>query len=614
MMRMITNRFPAKGGCAVCQTSVPALAGWTANVDGRWVVWCTEHKGTDVRKRPVVVTTDDGPPRVSVDMTDFGSMAFKMINIVDAAMFMVAKTAIHGATRNDKDGSFRCPVEIGAQIVDRLRRQDSFVVDVLPKASAFLQAHASQGALDEEAATDRARAVDEQLRARGQALFPFQKIGCAWLAKQGGAILGDDMGLGKTIQALVAAPEASPVVVVCPNVAKGVWLRESRRWRPDLRPTVLSGRNSFRWPEIGEMVVINYDVLSEDQSRCPTCREKDADDPVCGACVVLPPAPQGVVLIADEAHALKNLKAARSRRFRVLAAKARKAKGRVWLLTGTPLLNDASELWALLSTISKAKQVFGSFENFIAKTGIDGGVIDTPMISERLQEIMLRRLKRDHLKELPGKLVEYQDVDIDPDSVRVLGDLEKTMRDKGIDIEKAIQAAFDGSDAAIDIGTLSAMRKVLAVAKVPAAIEFVDALSMAGVTTIVFSAHRAPAEVFGQRDGWALITGDTSAAERTAIEDRFQRGELRGVAGTIAAMGVAITLTRASHVVFVDPDWVPAMNEQGEDRAYRIGQTKPVTVTYLVADHAVDRLVAKCLARKRQLIAATVDAAVKGAA
>lgn len=612
MMRMITNRFAAKGGCAVCHTPVPEHAGWTANIDGRWVVWCREHKGTDVRKRSVVVKTDNGPPRVSVDMTDFGSMAFKMINIVDAAMFMVAKTAIHGATRNE-DGSFRCPVEIGQQIIERLRRQDSFAIDVLPQASAFLQAYAAQNASDEDAANDRARAVDDKLRARGQALFPFQRVGCAWLSRQGGAILGDDMGLGKTIQALVAAPEASPVVVVCPNVAKGVWLRESRRWRPDLRPTVLSGRNSFRWPEMGEMVVINYDVLSEDQSRCPTCREKDADDPVCGACVVLPPAPQGLVLIADEAHALKNLKAARSRRFRVLAAKARKAKGRVWLLTGTPLLNDARELWALLSTISKAKQVFGSYENFVSKTGLDGGLIDTPMVSERLQEVMLRRLKRDHLKDLPGKTVEYQDVDIDPESVRVLGDLEASMRAKGIDIEKAIQAAFDGSDAGIDIGTLSAMRKVLAIAKVPAAIEYVDTLSSDGAT-IVFSAHRAPAEIFGQRDGWALITGDTSAAERTAIEDRFQRGELRGVAGTIAAMGVAITLTRASHVVFVDPDWVPAMNEQGEDRAYRIGQTKPVTVTYLVADHAVDRLVAKCLARKRQLIAATVDAAVQGAA
>jgi SWI/SNF-related matrix-associated actin-dependent regulator 1 of chromatin subfamily A len=126
---------------------------------------------------------------------------------------------------------------------------------------------------------------------------------------------------------------------------------------------------------------------------------------------------------------------------------------------------------------------------------------------------------------------------------------------------------------------------------------------------LVFSAHRAPVDACASREGWASITGDTSADERGRIEEAFQAGKLKGVAATIAAAGVALTLTRASRVIFADLDWTPANNDQARDRANRIGQTQSVLVTTLVADHDLDARIHDLIGFKRTLNAVTVEAA-----
>jgi SNF2 family DNA or RNA helicase len=156
---------------------------------------------------------------------------------------------------------------------------------------------------------------------------------------------------------------------------------------------------------------------------------------------------------------------------------------------------------------------------------------------------------------------------------------------------------------------LSAARAALATAKIPALLELVEDLEEQEEPCVIFSAHRAPIDALAEREGWAVITGDTSATKRTEIEEKFQRGELRGIGATIAAGGTAITLTRASRMIFVDRDWTPALNEQAEDRIHRIGSKKPVLYTNLVADHVLDRRIAEVLGRKRALIDASVDAA-----
>jgi hypothetical protein len=124
---------------------------------------------------------------------------------------------------------------------------------------------------------------------------------------------------------------------------------------------------------------------------------------------------------------------------------------------------------------------------------------------------------------------------------------------------------------------------------------------------LVFSAHRAPIDVLKGRPGWRVITGDVSPEQRTEIENEFQAGRLKGIGATIQAGGVAITLTRGSHQIWVDRLWTPALNAQAEDRQIRIGQTRGVLIIHLVAEHALDRKVDGMLASKQRLISETVD-------
>ncbi len=102
--------------------------------------------------------------------------------------------------------------------------------------------------------------------------------------------------------------------------------------------------------------------------------------------------------------------------------------------------------------------------------------------------------------------------------------------------------------------------------------------------------------------------GGSGAAGR-GRDDAFQRGELKGIGCTIKAGGVAITLTRASNEIFVDREPVPALNEQAEDRCFRMGQKRAVLVRILVARHPLDERIMEIIEGKRALVAATVEAA-----
>jgi hypothetical protein len=437
-----------------------------------------------------------------------------------------------------------------------------------------------------------------------------------------------------TIQALAALPEGARAVVVGPAVAKGVWERECKRWRPDLTPVVLSGRGSFRWPSAGELVITNYDVLADApmdakdraelnakatkapiESAAKIFAKIAADDVVLELHVSVP---AGLCVIADEAHAVKGKrnKVARCARFGALADAAFEAGGRIWLLTATPILNSPPELWNLLSLIRAQKIVFGSYPNFKrlcggASNGFgttwEAGGIDAGSIGPKLREVMLRRMKTDVLDQLPAKTVEIVEVALDTSTMRRLDAITAELAAHGIDLAAAIKAAASSNSIAFE--QIARARALLATAKAAHAMAMADDLEEAGEPAIVFSAHRAPVDVLAQRPGWATITGDTPPAERTKIEESFQRGELRGIAGTIKAMGVAITLTRACHVIFIDSEWTPKLNEQAEDRAYRIGQARAVNIVYLKADHDVDDRVFELCAIKRGIVARTVDAA-----
>jgi hypothetical protein len=119
--------------------------------------------------------------------------------------------------------------------------------------------------------------------------------------------------------------------------------------------------------------------------------------------------------------------------------------------------------------------------------------------------------------------------------------------------------------------------------------------------------------MIGGRKGWGLITSETSIEDRHAIVKAFQAGELLGVAGTIGAMGVGLTMTKGSNILRIGRDWTPAMNWQAEDRALRHGQTAEfVLINDLVADHVLDvRLTFLLLEKEETLEQSTLAAAVR---
>jgi len=474
-----------------------------------------------------------------------------------------------------------------------------FAVDVDDALRAALDARATVIETDVEEALARAERIDAELRSRGLALFPFQRLGVGWLAPRIGAGLFDEMGLGKTVQALTAAPAAAPILVVAPAVAKGTWVAEAARWRPDLRPTILRGRDSFRWPEAGEMVVTNYDILPN----------QAAGDPL-----------PGTVLIADEAHALKNPRALRTVRFRALSRSVRAASGRVWLLTGTPLLGKPDELWHVLMAADLATEAFGTWSRFCELVGgykgrfgmVWSGKI-SPDVPELLRRVSLQRRRVDVLPDLPTKIYRTIEVECVDDALRklcdeVLATLRAYCDARGISLEAAIEEVMETKGGGVTFDQMSRVRHRLAIAKIPALIALVEEREEAGVPCVVFSRHRAPVEALQTRGGWGILTGDQTGDERTSTVAAFQAGKLRGIAATIQAGGVAITLTHANEVLFVDLDWTPALNQQAEDRVCRIGQTRGVIVTRIQADHELDAHVNRILDRKQQLISATVEA------
>ncbi len=420
------------------------------------------------------------------------------------------------------------------------------------------------------------------------------------------SILADDMGLGKTLQALMSLDEGQRAIVVCPKIAKHVWKRETELWRPDLLATICETAKDFRWPRQGEIIVVNFPLLPRPEEVAESFYPR-LPEPLYST------TPEKVRLIGDEVHFVKEPTSQRTRAFKALSDAIREKGGVASLLSGTPLVNHPSELWAVLQSAGLGYEAFGDYETFrklFAGTALPNGTTlwgtPDPEVAQRLARVMLRRTK-DGVLDLPPKRHEVITVDADLSDAALVHVLD--LIDGGAETVSRWKSLRDLDG--LPIEELSRCRAALALAKLPAAIDMLDQIDEETDGTepvVVFSAHRQPVDTIAQRPGWASITGDTSTAQRMQIEKNFQAGKLKGIAATIAAAGTALTLTRASTCLFVDQAWTPAANMQAEDRIYRIGQTRSVRIIILSTAHPLDYRVNQLLVSKRKLIAASIDA------
>jgi SWI/SNF-related matrix-associated actin-dependent regulator 1 of chromatin subfamily A len=441
---------------------------------------------------------------------------------------------------------------------------------------------------------ERAQALAKELDIDGEAadsraeddrLYAYQKVGVRWMSRKPSALLADEMGLGKTVQALLAIPEGVPVVVACPASLKGNWRNECRTWRPDFRPVVLTGSKSWIRPSKGEMVILNYEILPDH----------------------MPHLLDNTYVVLDEIHMTKNPDAIRTERSRSMIEAALTSGGRAWGLTGTPMLNNPKELWQVLDNLQLAEAAFGSFRRFrwmfsYSRGGGWGRAREDADVPKRLEKVMLRREKKNVLPDLPVKRWKELPVEV---SLKAQKELDRFWQD----IQERVEA---GELKLLPNGLppfeeMSAVRRLLAEYKIPAMLKVIEEYEQAGEPLVVFSAHKGPVEAAAKRPGWKAIYGETPHEERTQILEDFQAGKLKGVAGTIKAMGVGHTLTHSSHEMFVDLEWTPALNTQAEDRIHRISQDRGCLYTILVGDHDLDRRMAEVLCEKKEIIESVIQ-------
>lgn len=558
---------------------------------------------------------DEQPPKV-VELSLEGAFAIiKPKGFLGGDVFRVYQTCIAGAVFNRERRVNVAPMDKVPAILKRLREAD-FDVEVSPELADALKSHTAQLWTDLKGSDERADAVDAELQKKGLALYPFQRFGAKWLSTRRGALLADEQGTGKTIEALAALPSHAAVLVIAPAVAKGVWKREIKRFRPHLHISILEGRNSFRWPEPGEVVILNYDILPDMHVPAVKSGSKKTQgciDKLCKGCgpglPIISSVPKELVCIVDEAHALKSNKAKRTLKFRSLSECIRAHGGRVWLLTGTPLMNRPQELWSVYQAAGIAQEAFGSWKEFLRLFngvpaywgGFDWGTPEAEC-AERIKRVCLRRLRAEVLPELPVKIWRTIDVSVDSKTLKAC---DKILKEYG-GIKKILHLI---ENEGLTFETMASIRHALAVAKMPALLDMIEDFEEQEEPVVVFSAHRAVVEELSKRSGWAVIMGGVKAEERTRIEDAFQAGKLKGVACTIAAGGVAITLTRSHNAIFTDLEWTPALNAQAEDRICRIGQSRGCIITVLQAEHELDERIIELLLRKQQMISSTVDEA-----
>ena len=285
------------------------------------------------------------------------------------------------------------------------------------------------------------------------------------------------------------------------------------------------------------------------------------------------------LVILDEAHNVKNVDSARHK----LAADLR--CDRIWQLTGTPMTNRPLDLWGLLvvgrHAMSADKIRYGMryCRGHLGEHGWDfRGASNLPELSVKLSDWMLRRTK-DEVLDLPPKI-------------------RATQR---CTVPRALANATYS-----DIGAMMHGRSELAAAKVGATLERVEDVLEAEDKVIVFSESLAALDGLGKKlahYGVVRIDGSVSPVARTAIVERFQSDpSIRVFLGQTRAAGVGITLTAATSVIFNDLSLVPAYLAQAEDRAYRIGQNKRVSVVYMIADAALDTACWEMLREKLEII------------
>ncbi|MFD3620886.1 DEAD/DEAH box helicase [Streptomyces sp. NPDC058676] len=436
-------------------------------------------------------------------------------------------------------------------------------------------------------------------------LRDYQLRGLAWLDLMTslglGGCLADDMGLGKTITLIalhLRRARTEPTLVVCPASLLGNWQREITRFAPGVPVRRFHGPDRSLDDLDGGFVLTTYGTM---RSAAPRLAEQ----------------PWGMV-VADEAQHVKNPYSATAKALRTIPTSARVA------LTGTPVENNLSELWALLDWTTPG--LLGPLKSFRARhaRAVENGEDDEAVarLARLVRPFLLRRKKSDPgiVPELPPKTETDHPVPLTREQaalyeavvresllaietaqgigrrglvLKLLSALKQICDHPALYLKEDVPAAATDRLAARS-GKMALLDELLdtLLAEDGSALVFTQYVGMARLITSHLTARAVPVD---------LLHGGTPVPERERMVDRFQSGETPVLVLSLKAAGTGLNLTRAGHVVHFDRWWNPAVEEQATDRAYRIGQTQPVQVHRLITEGTVEDRIAEMLEAKRAL-------------
>ena len=445
----------------------------------------------------------------------------------------------------------------------------------------------------------------------------YQHEGLNWMQTlrelEVGGILGDDMGLGKTLQALAhllcekqAGRLQAPALAVMPTSLIPNWIDEAARFTPQLKVLALHGaqrQNDFTRLTDYDLVLTTYALLPRDLETLQPQRWS--------------------VLVLDEAQNIKNPTSKAAQAARQLSADQRLC------LSGTPLENHLGELWSLFHFLLPGWLGDSKAFNRDYRTPIEkhGNAQRMQHLTARIKPFLLRRKKEQVATELPAKTeivhwVDLSDAQRDVyETVRIA--MDKKVRDEisrhGVARSQIIilEALLKLRQVCCDLRLVkSAPASKLARAstgKLGSLMEMLEELLSEGRRILLFSQFTSmlsliEEELKQRQVDYSILTGET-LDRRSPVKD-FQDGKTSVFLISLKAGGTGLNLTAADTVIHYDPWWNPAVENQATDRAYRIGQDKPVFVYKMIARGTVEEKIQALQLEK----AALADGVLEGGA
>uniref|UniRef100_A0A8C5CV90 Zinc finger, RAN-binding domain containing 3 n=1 Tax=Gadus morhua TaxID=8049 RepID=A0A8C5CV90_GADMO len=412
------------------------------------------------------------------------------------------------------------------------------------------------------------------------------------------------MGLGKTIQAIAAAYAYRaewPLLVVVPSSLRYPWVEELERWLPELQPGDINLVESRS--HTAKVTVLGYGLLTSDARPLLEALGRQRFS----------------VVVVDESHYMKTRNAARTK---ILAPIVQSAK-RAFLLTGTPALGRPEELFMQIDALYP--KMFGTWTEYAKKycnahyryfgrqrQWDSRGSSNLEDLHQRLNQIMIRRLKAQVLTQLPPKVRQRIPFDLPKDAAKEASSCLEAW-------ERMMQGMRSGSTASENpssevMSLVTRMYKQTAIAKAGAVKDYIKMmLETEQIKFLVFAHHLTMLQacteaVIEAKVGYIRIDGSVPSSERAQLVRKFQTDPaIRVAVLSIQAAGQGLTFTAASHVVFAELYWNPGQVKQAEDRAHRIGQTSCVHVHYLIAKGSFDTVMWAMLNRKETVTGSTLN-------